>query len=263
MVHDKPIVSAISRERLHKWFFRLPGRAFLNAEKKLLAGVLPHLFGQNILQVGRLGNADLLARSRIPHRVVVELEGDRNIPSHRSCLWAEPHALPIASNSIDVVLLPHVLEFTPHMQATIQEMDRILVAEGHLLIFGFNALSLVGAWCLLFGQDHVSSYIPCQGGQFPSLHRIKGWVSELGFQVISVHRYFFRPPTENQIIMERLRFLDTVGPRFWPFLSGAYFLVAKKRVTTLTLIRPYRQQSRGSLIPVGLGEPSSRHSSDS
>ncbi|VFN01157.1 MAG: Methyltransferase domain-containing protein [Candidatus Kentron sp. G] len=260
MVHEHPIAHTAPRQRLHRWFSCPSGKALLDRERKLLDGVLPHLFGHYILQVGRLGDADLLARSRIPHRVVVEVDGNRNVSGYPR-LRAEPHALPVASDSVDVVILPHLLEFSAHMQATIQEAKRILVAEGHLLILAFNAWSLVGIQCLLCRARHVDrgtdSCLPCPGTRFPGINRIKNHIAVLGFDIISIDRYFFQPAVANPALMDRLRFLDVMGPRFWPLLSGAYFIVAKKRVTTLTPIKLRRQQPRRFLIAAGLGESSS------
>ena len=205
--------------------------------------------------MGRLGDVDLLAHSRIFHRVVVGVNGDRGVPGY-PCIWAEPEALPVASGSIDVVVFPHLLEFSPHMWGAIQEAERVLVAEGHLLILAFNAWSLVGIWRLLCRRPH-GDCLPCQGGQFPGLNQIKNRIAVLGFHVTSIKRYFFQPPTGNQRFMEQLRFLDVIGPRFWPSFSGAYFIMAKKHVTTLTPIKLRRQPARHPLIAVGLEEPSS------
>nr|VFJ67207.1 MAG: Methyltransferase domain-containing protein [Candidatus Kentron sp. DK] len=254
-----PAVLPGARRQLHRWLSCPSGRILLDREKALLDGVLPHLFGHYILQVGRLGDSDLLARSRISRRIVVTLEGDPIVPGYPA-LCAEPNALPVASDSVDVVVLPHLLEFSPDIRETLREAERVLVAEGHLLLLGFNAWSLVGIWHLLCTRgDEGRHSLPCQGGRFPGLTLIKDTITGFGFDITSVERYFFRPPASNPHLMERLRFLDTFGPRFWPFFSGAYFIVAKKRITTLTPIKQHRQRPGRPLIPVGLGEPSARH----
>nr|VFK47196.1 MAG: Methyltransferase domain-containing protein [Candidatus Kentron sp. TC]VFK47479.1 MAG: Methyltransferase domain-containing protein [Candidatus Kentron sp. TC] len=233
----------------------------MDMEVRLVGDSLGSLFGYHLLQVGRLGDADLLTHSRIPHCFIVETDGDRVVPGY-PCLWAEPEALPIASDSIDAIILPHVLEFSPHMRAIVKEAKRVLVAEGHLLILAFNLPSLVGVWHLLFGSEKEAPWVPCRGGRFPGFGRIKGWITAMGFDVISVQRHFFRPTTRIGALMNHgkpsdpLRFLDTIGPRFWPFFSGAYLLIAKKRVTPLTPRKSLQRQPR-SLIAVGLGGSSS------
>nr|VFJ46834.1 MAG: Methyltransferase domain-containing protein [Candidatus Kentron sp. FW]VFJ48961.1 MAG: Methyltransferase domain-containing protein [Candidatus Kentron sp. FW] len=262
MVGKNCAVHSTPRQGLHDWLSRPPGSALLDTEVKLLNDSLPYLFGYHILQVGRLGNADLLTHSKINHRVVVEVDGDRSVPGY-PCLRAEPDALPIASDSVDVIILPHVLEFSPRMQETIQEAERVLVAEGHLLVLAFNFLSLVGIWHSLFGGEKTVPWVPCQGGRFPGLGKLEDWTTVLGFDVVSIKRYFFRPPRRIGSLMnyggasDPLRFLDTAGPRFWPFFSGAYLFVAKKRVTTLTSRKSFWRQPKRPLIAVGLGEPSS------
>jgi len=262
MVRKSRVVDATPRQKFHDWLSRPPGSLLLDTERKLLDDALPHFFGYHLLQVGRLGNADLLTRSKISHRVVVEVDGGQNVSGY-PCLWAESDALPIASGSIDTIILPHVIEFSPRMQATVKEAERVLVAEGHLVILAFNSWSLVGIWRMLFGREGAEPWVPCQGGRFPSFGRLRDWIAVLGFEVILTRRYFFRPPTRMGNLMNHrgssdpLRFFDTMGPRFWPFFSGAYLLVAKKRVTMLTLRKSHWRQPKRSLIAVGLGEPSS------
>ena len=261
MVCKSRVVGSTPRQRFHDWLSRPPGRMLLDTEARLLDDFLPHLFGYHLLQVGRLGDANLLTHGKISHRVVVETDGGRDIP--HPCLWAESDALPIASDSVDVIILPHVLEFSPHMQQVIKEARRVLVAEGHLLIFAFNPASLIGIWHLLSAKEGRTPWIPCQGGRFPGFGRLRGWIVGMGFDVISTKRYFFRPPVRigarmnHGRISDPLRFLDTAGLRFWPFFSGAYLLAAKKRVTTLTPRKSLRRQPKRSLIAVGLGESSS------
>ena len=58
---------------------------------------------------------------------------------------ARCHELPIATQSIDLVVLPHVLEFADEPHQILREVDRVLMPEGRLVIVGFNPWSLWGA----------------------------------------------------------------------------------------------------------------------
>ena len=131
------------RRGINDWFSQMPGRLVLDSEVEILNRILPNLFGYHLLQVGQLCDADMMVGSRILGRSIAEIdEGfeSTTYPSFR----AAAHALPIASDSVDVVLLPHVLEFetTPH--EALREAQRVLVPEGHVLITGFNPWSLMG-----------------------------------------------------------------------------------------------------------------------
>ncbi len=68
--------------------------------------------------------------------------------------------------------------------------------------------------------------------------RLKDWLQLLGFDVVTSRHFFFRPPLANKIIMKRLRFIDRIGKRWFPIFGAGYIVVARKRVATLTPIRP-------------------------
>ena len=73
-------------------------------------------------------------------------ESDASAPQRQAkprviCRYDE---LPFASQSIDLVALPHVLEFTDDPHEVLREVARVLMPEGRLIITGFNPLSLWG-----------------------------------------------------------------------------------------------------------------------
>ena len=60
-------------------------------------------------------------------------------------LCAPLDSLPFASDSIDAIFLPHTLELVEDPYAVLREAERVLCAEGCLMICGFNPLSGWGA----------------------------------------------------------------------------------------------------------------------
>jgi len=241
-----------ARGRLNDWFRVTPGRLVLAAELEQLNQVLPNLFGYHLVQVGVWGNLDMLGASRILNRVVVAVNGDvvsGNYPNS----YGSATALPIASDTVDVVILPHVLELEARPHEALREAERILVPEGHVLIAGFNPWSMMGLWRFALRRRHSLPW----AGQFFGLNRIRDWLALLGFDTVSTHTYFFRPPFGNERLMERLHAVELSGRRGWPYLAGAYLIVAKKRVTTMTPVKP-RWRARRRLVSVGLAGPSAR-----
>jgi hypothetical protein len=75
-------------------------------------------------------------------------------------------------------------------------------------------------------------------GKLLSLNRLRDWLKLLDFQVIGGGQFYFRPPLANVKWLNKLKFLEKWGARWWPFLGGAYTLVAVKRVVTLTPVQP-------------------------
>jgi len=152
------------------------------------------------------------------------------------------------------VVLPHTLEFERDPHEVLREVDRILIPEGHVVVLGFNPWSLWGMWRLLRCRSGKAPWC----GDFLSLLRIKDWMALLGFDVVLVRRYFYRPPLQRVGIMKKLSFMERLGSKLWPHLSGAYLLVAQKRVATLTPIKP-RWSPRRRLMG-SLARPSARSS---
>lgn len=240
------------RQRLRAWCRASPGKPLWEAERAELDTLLPDLFGYHVLQVGCLGVEDLLTTSRVLHRMVLDQEAVP-VPDGISLVRGRADALPIANDSLDVLVLPHTLEFEDDPHQVLREMERTLIPEGHIVIVGFNPRSLWGLWRLLFARF---GGVPWRG-RFFSPARVKDWLALLGFDTVVTRLFFYRPPLRHEGVMHRLHFMEALGARWWPILGGAYVLVAKKRVVTLTPIKP-RWRPRRGVVTTGLAEPTRR-----
>jgi SAM-dependent methyltransferase len=161
--------------------------------------------------------------------------------------------LPIATDSVDVVFLPHVLDFVADPHQLLRETERILIPEGRLLVFGLNPWGLWGLWKLLRQR---SGKLPwC--GQFVSQRRLNDWLSLLGFEVEVNEPVMFRPPLHNETVMNNLEFLERLGRRLWPALSNGYVVQAVRRVSNLTPVEP-GWKKRPAVFAGGAIEPSAR-----
>jgi SAM-dependent methyltransferase len=230
------------------WFDSSLGSALLELEQRVLADALADVFGFELLQLGRWGaSADLCAAARTQHRCVLapDASGPGAIRAHFS-------ALPIATSSVEAVLLPHTLEYAAHPHGLLREVERVLTGEGHVLACGFNPF---GPW----GVRHFASR-----GRFPppterliSEGRLRDWLVLLGFEVVDSRRYLFAPPWKQRLSARSRAWLEAQGPRFAAPLAGAYLVKARKRVRALTPIRPAWQ--RAPAVVGGLAEPTSRN----
>ena len=255
-METRDATDTIDRQALHAWFSSVPGCEIARDEVAQLARLLPNLFGYHLLQVGCLGDFDLLAKSRILYRHIVEIDGHRRSHNY-PVVQGSATALPVESDSIDVVVLPHILEFEAQPHEALRESARVIVPDGHLIICGFNPWSLLGCWRYL--KRHQQA-VPWRA-QFLALTRLRDWLALLGFDVVSQEACFFKPPFSNERLLKRLVFLDKIGSRMPAYFSGAYVLLARKRVTTLTPVRP-RWRPRRRLVSVGLVGPSARVASE-
>lgn len=240
------------RKGLHDWLERPPGRQLAELERARMEAILPDIFGYHLLQVGHLGRVDLLSHSRILHRCVVDID-DIGVSGPYPQVRGTPGALPVESDSVDLVVLPHVLEFDPRRHEALRESFRVLVPEGHLLISGFNPKSVTGVLRLARKRSDLAPW----RGHFLAVNRLKDWLALLGFDVLRVNPCFIDSRVQNQRLLERLDAFWRFGNRTAPVFSGAYVMVARKRITTMTPIKT-RWRPKRRLVGVGLAEPSAR-----
>ena len=154
--------------------------------------------------------------------------------------------LPFDSDSLDLVLIPHVLEFSEHPHEVLREVARVLRPEGNLLISGFNPRSLWGVHRVLVGREGY----PWQGN-FSALPRIKDWLALLGFEVAGGRFAAYAPPFHTTKWLERFAFIEAAGDRWWAVSGGVYFLHAVKRVHGMRLIKPkWNEGLVSKLLPV-------------
>lgn len=227
---------------MQNWFESDLGRYVLEREQAWFDQVSVDLFGFNALQVG-LCHIDMLRANRMPNSFCAGMTG--------GTVRCIPEYLPLASQSIDLVALPHALEFSPHPQQLLREVERVLRPEGQLLIAGFNPLSLWGLKRKLGRQEEYP-----WNGQFLHLTRIKDWLALLGLELVAGRMMAYAPPINRVGWLQGFRFMEAAGDRWWALGGGVYVLHAVKRVHGMRLIAP-RWGERWSLAPV-MPRPASR-----
>jgi SAM-dependent methyltransferase len=237
-------------QQLSQWYQMPLGQQLAVTEKACLDGVLPTLFGYHLVQVGQYSPVPLLQASKISRCTVMQTSNRINIPSMTdSRLVGQAHHLPLASDSVDVVILNHVLEFSLHPHHVLREVERVLVPEGHVIILMFNPWSIWLVNRLIMRWRKTAPWC----GNFISSTRSKDWLALLGFEVSQSQGYFFRPAMQQAAIMDRLSWFESLGARFWSIFGGAYMLMAKKKIQTLTPIRP-TWSARRRVVTAGLVE---------
>lgn len=210
---------------LSDWLNTAQGRAVLSREQDYFDRTVSDIFGFNALQVGWCGQ-DFLRASRMPLRTRA---GDESAATLRLCA----DELPLASESIDLVILPHVLEFAAQPHQILREVERVLIAEGSVLISGFNPYSLWGVRRALGARQNYP-----WTGEFIAQRRLKDWLALLGFVLVSGRYAVHAPPFSLSRTLARCQFMDTAGERWRTVSGGVYFLHAIKRVPGMRLIQP-------------------------
>lgn len=229
---DCPLPPEFNKE-LSRWLGSSPGIEFLDAERECLRDMLEGHFGYYLMQVGFPSLLpDSFRAGHIQNRF--NLLTDMGHGQAEKGVIADPLHLPVATDSIDLVLLPHALDFSSDPHQLLRESERVLIPEGHVIISGFNPWSLWGARrALPVGRRRVPW---C--GQFLPQSRLSDWLSLLGFEIQKTEVLMFRPPIPHAAVLRKLEFMERTGQLLWPFFAGVYVIQAVKRVSTLTPIKP-------------------------
>ena len=231
------------------WLSGQLGQRVHALECKLVSEALTQVFGWQLLQIGSWGSTYSLmeaARTQRKAALVRHATGDMH---GIMTIQSRTDSLAIASDSVDAVLLPHTLEHTPDPHELLREVERILPGDGQLIILGFRPFSLWGTRNTFGVQG-----FPPGTERLIGERRLRDWLKLLGFEVTEARRYLFTWPWGGAVPRSQ-RLLEAMGNHLWPLLAGAYMLSARKRVYTVTPIRPRWRVRR---VVGGLIEPTTR-----
>lgn len=213
-------------ESFAAWLETPQGRYVLAWEQAKTDLLAADIFGFIAVQIG-FPQIDFLRANRMPFRFTCCEAGECRVRS-------DPHHLPFATNSVDLVVLPHILEFDVHPHQILREVDRVLVPEGSVLVIGFNPFSLWGMRRLFAGRRGA----PPWRGRYLSVPRLRDWFALLGFETRGGAFGCYAPPLTQEKWLARWHLIEAAGDRWWPYLGAVYVLQAVKRQHGLRLVTP-------------------------
>lgn len=198
----------------------------------------PQLFGYHLIKLGSLSSELNTHSSTIRHQVSVSKNGDK------TGLFASSQALPIQASTIDACILTHGLDFSSDPHQVLREIERVLTADGCLILSGFNPFSWVGLGRLLPFVRHKS---PWNGRMFTPA-RVRDWLHLLGFEILADEAFGFGFNAGRYRI---LQCIEHMAQRYMPVMCDNYFIVAKKRTHPLTPVKEkWRLKPRLISVPV-------------
>lgn len=220
------------------------GKSLLETEQQLLAMVLDKHFGKHALLIGVPHQYELLQATRIPcHSLVSPLIHQEKNFRH---IEGDFHELPILTGSIDLVMLPHALEFVDNPRQLLAEACRVVKPEGLIAICGFNPYSTWGLKRIMMTKHKTAPWT----GHFIHALQVKNWLQLSDFKMESQKMAMFRPPINQSSLYQKLHFLERVGSICFPIFGGIYVLLARAKVIPLTPIRlKWKQKLSGIRLP--------------
>ena len=215
-----------ARNKLGDWYLHTPwGQILLNHELEYLTKSVCAAYNEVVLQIGTL-EWEPPVLDRTCYRKFFIL--DTNEKNQQGQMVASLQALPIHGESVDVVIMPHILEFADDQHQLLREVDRILKPEGHLYYLGFAPLGLFGLLHYWPGNKNQAPWC----GHFIGQHKMLDRLSLLNFEAKVAARFRIKP---NK-----------------PGFTAAYAIKAIKRRYTVIPLGPARV--RPQLMPAGIME---------
>jgi len=178
-----------SLDRLASWFDSNAGRRLLAEQAPVIGECARRFHGDTLLWAGC--HTDLtdtvrgcMVRNRF-HLETCALPEECGSEGESGRFRADLHELPLRNNTLDAMVLHHVLETAPDPRGAMREVARVLCPGGRLLIVSFNPWSLWGlrsAYARFFKDSF-------NGLRFVSSRRLQDWLAVLGFELQQEVKY--------------------------------------------------------------------------
>lgn len=189
-------------------------------EQALVAAFATQTVVENALILGDPKQAGLLDNcSGVHHYLLCENHPKSPLTNIHACVGRFTE-LPYAKETIDCIILPHILEYDTQAKKIIEQAVECLSQRGILLIFSLLPLND------LTSNKQNSCFSP------PAV--TKHWLSEARLEILTTQYFFpkFLATSENKL----LQFANQYLAKYLPFLNNAYLIVAKKNIAPATLI---------------------------
>lgn len=224
----------------NNWLTQRLGKSLLEVEKEYLSLKLADRYGKHLLLIGVPQQNKLMECSVMSNRVL--LSPLINKHRHNKCIESEYYNLPINPGSIDLVILPHMLELLDNPRQLLLEACRVVKPEGLIMILGFNPISLWG----LKKWSAKNKNMPWQGS-FIHPNKVKNWLKLADFELVKQDMLLFRPPIANFAVFKKLTFLEWIGSKLYAPFGGVYILIAQAKTIPLIPIRLHWKQKLSAL----------------
>ncbi len=202
---------------LQAWYQTELGRRVARAEHRAVSEALASLGVGDIVGAGPL---------RVPLALRPTVRQWHVSPADGGDLVARPEQLPFRGQSVEALILSHVLEVSEEPGACLAQAYEILRPEGWLVVLSFNPFSLWGsrrALGALWGAG-----VPWRGRQWPA-SALSRYLQRRGFQALGVYYLAYQLPVEDVRFQARMGSWEDVWRRLGRPAAGVQMTVACRR----------------------------------
>ena len=212
---------------------------------------LSQIFGYHALLYSPLAKSICGQELCIKHQIIIDQLINQTIENEKLSFVCRYEELPISSDCIDLAILPNILQNSPNPHQVLREVERVLIPEGVVVLIGRNPFSWLGIKSIFIRWSKKKESLLTD----ISKRRVVDWLGLLGFETekqlnISVSNQALLNSTNNT-------WLKKISELFCRCFCSYYIIIASKKVSTLTPIRP-SWRSNKQLVPSRVTEPNVR-----
>ncbi len=223
---------AESQEKLGAWLATAFGQRLYAAELEVIARNVFKVPGYRVAQLGVSPTHKLI--TNLPHKHQITLAP--MIDANAACV-CEFHSLPLPTNTLDAILLHHVLDYSPEPHKVLSETARVVSAGGYIILVAYNPFSIFG-----LGKWLIGSLSRQPEWRHNSLRkgRLIDWLQLVGFQIVATEyakKILFKRQEEDGLYSRCIEWVR------WRISSRAFYvLLARKQTIPLNSISPFGWQ---------------------
>lgn len=256
----KPVASLDrAASSLQEWFSSPLGESILERELPLIDAMRAEHAGQaeiSLLASAAGKNLDLEhGSSQLDVRVIPGIQALKSEQeSPETQLVCQLDEIPLPDNSVDYILLHHVLEFSKNPHSVLREVVRVLAPRGQLLIVAFNPWSVFGFRGLIERFFRLS--VPWAQHRL-SKGRLTDWLYLMSCEPAGYARGFYTLPVQNSRVRKVFGLLEPLAVKMGLPGSGFVMIHATKNVFGRTMRRASKEV-RPQLVPFPVASPAAR-----
>ena len=205
------------------WFYTDSGLQLIKAEKHLLNRWMKKQSVGVILQLAGVVDANWVEKENI--KVLHVTQPGLTGQSDGKTVVADYSRLPLETESVDAVLLPHALTCQEKILPILQEACRVLKPNGQLIVLEMNKR---GIWRLYKSQFDDKYFL--------SPTWLKTKLQRLCLDVVCLQTTYFRSPRQRKKRFQLTLFLEALGQLCFASRGAGFMLVAIKKVPGSTII---------------------------
>lgn len=207
---------------MEQWLNTPPGKILIKMENQWLTSIFQNISGNYILQIG----SDPIFVKSLNFKNKIYLNAAKPKIRDETYVIGKLNALPFMPNSMDTILLPHILETYEQAKRFLKECYDIISPEGYLVILGFQPWSLVGIQHWLLSKGNWES-------KYNSSYKIRSWLKKIGFEIQDENAFFYDKDRNIIKWVKKIYNIKNISDLALPRITGIYIIVAKKRVLAL------------------------------